>query len=331
MSAITTDEKLEDNSCDKEEEHIIASCTNDNDMKKMHTCAEELDVCACCGKEGSNLNVCNKCKAVKYCNLSCKKKHRSKHKKQCERHVAELHDEQLFKRPPQKEDCPICFLPLPSLPTGTRYKDCCGKTICSGCIYAVQMRKTCEGFCPFCRVPRPNTNKEIIKMHKKRAEAGDSTAIYGLGRFYYNGQYGLQQSYSKALELWHQAAELGYAAAFHSIGIAYHFGEGVERDNEKTKHYVELAAMGGVVTARHFLGVIEYQVGNQERALKHWLIAAGDGHNESVDKIRKMYMNRKATKDDYTNALIAYQECINEIKSEQREKAAAVDVDCKYY
>ena len=31
------------------------------------------------------MNTCNKCKSVKYCNAACKKKHRQKHKKQCER------------------------------------------------------------------------------------------------------------------------------------------------------------------------------------------------------------------------------------------------------
>jgi len=31
-------------------------------------------------------------------------------------------DEELFKQPPQKEDCPICFLQMPSLETGYKYK-----------------------------------------------------------------------------------------------------------------------------------------------------------------------------------------------------------------
>ena len=43
--------------------------------------------------------------------------------------AAELHDEELFKQPPPDEDCPICFLLLPSLETGYRYKTCCGKVI----------------------------------------------------------------------------------------------------------------------------------------------------------------------------------------------------------
>ena len=57
-----------------------------------------IDKCAACGKEGNSndMNICNKCKSVKYCNAACKKKHRKKHKKACERRVAELYEEKLF-------------------------------------------------------------------------------------------------------------------------------------------------------------------------------------------------------------------------------------------
>ena len=110
MSSIVKEE--DNNPCGKEEvtdKHIM--CTDD--IKNLHiTCTEDVDVCANCGKEGSDLNICNKCKAVKYCNAACKKKHRNKHKKKCERRVAELHDIELFKKPPPPEDCPICMLPL---------------------------------------------------------------------------------------------------------------------------------------------------------------------------------------------------------------------------
>ena len=61
------------------------------------------------------------------------------------------------------------------------------------------------------------------------------------------------------------------------------------------------------------------------------LYAAGDGHNESVKNIQHLHRNGHATKDDYTKALLAYQKCIDEIRSEQRDKAAAYDDDYKYY
>ena len=38
-----------------------------DELNNLHiTCTEveEFDVCACCGKEGSDMNICNKCKGV---------------------------------------------------------------------------------------------------------------------------------------------------------------------------------------------------------------------------------------------------------------------------
>ena len=105
----------------------------------------------------------------------------------------------------------------------------------------------------------------------------------------------------------------------------------MERDNKKANHYYELAAMGGEVYARHNLGNSEAHAGNLDRALKHYKIAAGDGQNESVKMIQKLYMAGVATKDDYTSALQNYQAYLDEIKSDQRDKAAAAYDRYKYY
>ena len=69
------------------------------------------------------------------------------------------------------------------------------------------------------------------------------------------------------------------------------------------RHYDELAVLGGDVTARHNLGVIEDFAGNIDMALKHYMIAAGGGFAESLTKIQKLYSNEHATKDDYTKAI----------------------------
>ena len=68
-------------------------------------------------------------------------------------------------------------------------------------------------------------------------EAGDSQAIYNLGCCYRDGIKGFPQNHTKALELWHQAGELGYTIAYNNIGYAYQHGEGVEVDKKKAKHY----------------------------------------------------------------------------------------------
>ena len=309
----------------------------------LHT-SFKVTICANCGKEGSNLNICNKCKGATYCNAACKKKHRSKHKKECERRVAELHeeelererreaelhDEKLFKQPPPNQDCPICMLPLPSLYTGKKYKGCCGKIICSGCIYAVEKRDGGVGLCPFCRTPTP-TPERGVEQYKKRMKLDDAEAIYEMGCFYHDGVYGLPQDHAKALELWHRAAELGRATSYYSIGNSYLKGNGVERDEKKAKHYWELAAMGGDIKARQNLGVSEWCAGNMDRAMKHFMIAAEFGNSVSLDIIKQIFMDGYATKDDYSEALRSYQANLVEIKSPQRDEAAAAHEIYKYY
>ena len=296
-------------------------------------------LCANCGKgeeESHKLKNCTACKLVKYCNRDCQIAHRPQHKKECKKRAAELHDENLFAEPlSQHGDCPICFLRLPTLETGRRYKTCCGKMICSGCMYAPlydnQGNEVDNEKCPFCRTPTPDM-EEMIELERKRVEAGDPIAIHNLGCDYRDGEHGFPQDYSKALEQWHRAGGLGYAGAYNNIGYAYSIGRGVEVDKKKAMHYYELAAMGGDIMARHNLGMEEGKAGNMDRAIKHYMIAAGGGGNDSVKMIQKLYMNRHATKEDYTSALQTYQAYIDEIKSKQRDEAAAFSAsEYKYY
>ena len=106
----------------------------------------------------------------------------------------------------------------------------------------------------------------------------------------------------------------------------------MERDERKADHYYERAAMRGHAAARHNLGHAEGRAGNCDRATKHWLITAGRRQNESVKMIQQLYMNGDdATKEDYSKALQAYQKYLDDIKTEQRDKAAAYNDIYKYY
>ena len=78
-------------------------------------------------------------------------------------------------------------------------------------------------------------------------EVGDTYAFFSMGNDNFYGRYGLPQDSAKAVKMWHKAGKFGYA----NIGLAYANGNGVERDNKMARHYDELAAMGGNVTARH--------------------------------------------------------------------------------
>ena len=287
----STDEEISSNkkectSCEQKNDNVGASCELLNNMSISDDTGviSSTSTCANCGKKGSDINnTCNKCKMVMYCNAACKKKHRHKHKKQCEEHcrlaaehAAKLHDEALFKQPPlEYEDCPICFLRMPALDSGSRYKSCCGKVICCGCIHAVRMRDGDVALCPFCRTPTPTSDEEVTEMTIKRVDAGDPIAIFNLGGDYRDGTNGFPQDYTKALELYQRAGELGNSRAYCNIGFAYDHGIGADGNKGQAKHYYELTAMRGSVMARHNIGSLEARAGNFDMAIKHYMIAAG--------------------------------------------------------
>ena len=61
------------------------------------------------------------------------------------------------------------------------------------------------------------------------------------------------------------------------------------------------------------------------------MINVEGGLNDSLKQIKQMYSIGHATKDDYAKALQTYQAYLSEIKSDQRDKAAAFSDKYKYY
>ena len=60
------------------------------------------------------------------------------------------------------------------------------------------------------------------------------------------------------------------------------------------------------------------------------MIAVEGGNNGSLKAIQNYYSNGQATKDDYKQALQAYQKYLDEVKSSQRDEAAASREDYQY-
>ena len=151
---------------------------------------EAADVCASCGiaqVDEIKLKTCA-CKSLRYCSVECQKKHRPQHKRACNKRMAELRDELLFKQPESRNlgDCPICCLPLPLDLEKSRLMPCCSKTICNGCDDANQLRQLGlvipqEPSCAFCREPLPDTEEEIVALAMKRVEKNDPVAMRHMG------------------------------------------------------------------------------------------------------------------------------------------------------
>ena len=129
--------------------------------------------------------------------------------------------------------------------------------------------------------------------------------------------------YESAVEYFTKAAGLGDAEAHFELSVIYSDGEGVEKDDKKEIYHAEEAAIGGHPEARHNLGCDEVENGRFERARKHWIIAANLGCHDSLTNLKILYEGGHATKEEYANALRAYQAAVEATKSVQRDVAEA--------
>jgi len=178
--------------------------------------------------------------------------------------------------------------------------------------------------CPFCRTPRAHLEEDQIKRLIKRMAANDAEAFAVLGEFYRHGRMGLQEDRQKAFDLWTRSAELGSISGHSRLGVSYYYGIGIPKDVKRAKHHWEIAAMGGYVRARHALGMYEMDVeGNMKRASKHFMIAAKAGHGDSLQNTQYGYSRGYVTKEEFAETLRAHKDSSDEMKSENRSKAAA--------
>jgi len=240
--------------------------------------------------------------------------------------VAELHDEILFQQPESSHlgDCPICCLPHPIDRSKAVVMGCCSKMICRGCFHANLMREIAESLqqrCPFCRYPSPKTVEESDKLLMRRVEANDPLSLVEVGMDRYIGD-----DYASAFKYWTKAAESGYAEAHYHLSLFHHYGEAVEKDRKKELYHLEKASIAGHPIGRYNLGCAEFDDGNIERAVKHWIIAANLGHNCAIQKLKESFHWGDVSKEDFAAALRGHQTAVDASKSPQRREAAEANM-----
>jgi tetratricopeptide (TPR) repeat protein len=280
---------------------------------------EMMLCCASCGIAGVKLKECTDCDLVKYCGDKCREKHREQHSEEYNKRKTLLYDKELFTQPDETHlgECPICFLPLPLDQTKRVFYSCCSELVCGGCVHANHKSNIVKtGSCPFCREPRPRKG-EARKRLMKRVKANDPVALSQMGAC-----YNMEGDYNAAFKCLIKGAELGNVDAHHNLGVMYERGQGVEKDEEKAVYYYEKAAIGGHTFARYNLACIEEQNGNIERSVKHLIIDAKLGDEESMKILWKHYSAGNITKEDLDATLRTHQAAIDEMKSEQRNDAA---------
>lgn len=81
---------------------------------------------------------------------------------------------------------------------------------------------------------------KAIELYKNAAANGNSTALIRLGLIYTEGKL-VEKDYSKAIDYFKQSAKLGNAGGFVFLGDLYKRGEGVEKNLAKALSYFEKA------------------------------------------------------------------------------------------
>jgi TPR repeat protein len=170
--------------------------------------------------------------------------------------------------------------------------------------------------CPFCRRPVPREKRFRDKQKLKRIEANDPVALYEEGIDQYQ-----KGDYRSAFGYLMKAAEVGELEAHRYLSLLYHNGEGVEKDRGKEIHHLEEAAIGGHPVARYNLGAHEWNNDNNERAVKHWIIAAKLGHDLSIKALMNAFKRGMISKEEFAATLRANQAAVDATKSPQREAA----------
>ncbi len=291
----------------------------------------DKDVCANCGIAGVDeikLKECHDCDLVKYCSEKCREEHREQHQEDCKKRADELHERRLFTQPDGTHlgECPICFLPMPLDPRNSTFMACCGQRGCNGCIYTDMIGNIHDADddlkasrCIFCRTPASD-KEEHSKRKRERIEANDPAALR-----YKGSECHRAGDYDGAFEYYTKATELGDIDAHYYLGCMYGNGEGAAKDEGKAVHHYEKAAIGGHPLARHNLAYYEAKNGNVEKAVKHWIIAANLGYDDSMKVLLPIYKNGHITKEQYGATLRTHQASIDAIKSAQRDAAERVE------
>ena len=97
-------------------------------------------------------------------------------------------------------------------------------------------------------------DEEEGEATRRKAEAGDGTAMHNLAVWYHGGHLGLDQDAAKAFEWSKKSHDTGHAGGTRMLGYCYLFGDGVEKHVAFGIQLVTSAAEGGSAAACCNLG-----------------------------------------------------------------------------
>jgi TPR repeat protein len=180
---------------------------------------------------------------------------------------------------------------------------------------------------------------ENFKKMKKYARHHIPMATEALANFYMHG-YGVEQDYVRALRLYERTAKHGSATAQYKTGIMYILGIG-KKNLDRGVNWLEWAVKNEHYQSAYTLGLMYYHGENlplnRKKAIKWLDIAAKNGHEQAqftlgqlyetgtivkknLNKAIELYEKSSSKLDDSKSRLIALNQAIPEVKSDDMER-----------
>ena len=97
-------------------------------------------------------------------------------------------------------------------------------------------------------------------------------------------------------------------------------GVGSDHRSKTSGHYLERATTKGHMTSRHNISSCEWEDGDCNKAVKHWMNSAGRGSNKSLNLVQTGFGLGYVTTNDFGKMLHQF---TNDVKSKQRDKTTA--------
>lgn len=114
---------------------------------------------------------------------------------------------------------------------------------------------------------RSSVSDHDLRQLTRKAEQGDVTAQFNLGRIYYKGQ-GIKRNYPEALKWFKKAAQQAHGMSQYHLGLMYDKGHiGVPRNNVDAYIWYGFAAEQGVEDAINNIVIVESQMTTSEIAI----------------------------------------------------------------
>lgn len=152
----------------------------------------------------------------------------------------------------------------------------------------------------------------IAEQTPPPVQENNAITLCNQGSIYYHAD----QNYDLAADHFRQAAQMGNAAAQHSLGYCYQYGRGVERNLSKAVEYYRLAANQGYSPAQFNLGFCCYfgygVAKDYFQAAEYFREAANQGNVSAQIWLAGCYYHGRGVPQSYTKAAEYYRLAANQ-------------------